>query len=60
MLWKNDLSEALQAVRAYRGEGLQDDLEDFAEAEVSQHDPIQSRLEIVAMADRFDVSRIFA
>lgn len=57
---EGDLSETLRAVRAYRGEGLEEDLEAFAHAEVGEHDPIQTRLETVMTADPFGVSRIFA
>jgi hypothetical protein len=57
---EEDLSETLELVRAYRGEGLEDDLAAFAEAEVSEEDPIQTRLATATMADSLGVSQVFA
>lgn len=60
LIVEKDLSETLQAVRAYRGEGLDEDLAAFAEAEVTEEDPIQTQMEILTMADSLGISRIFA
>lgn len=57
---ETDLSETLQAVRAYRGKGVKEDLESFAEAEASEEDPVETRLASMMMNDALGVSRVFA
>jgi hypothetical protein len=57
---EDDLSETLQRIREYRGEDIEADLDAFADAEVDEEDPIQTKLDRNITADRLGVSAIFA
>jgi hypothetical protein len=55
----DQVSETLQALRSYRGEGHDEDWAAFARAEVEQKDPVRTRLARPAPADRYGVAEIF-
>jgi hypothetical protein len=57
---ERDLSETLALVRAFRGAGLAEDVAAFADAEMNEEDPIQTRLVRVGMHDRLGISEVFA
>jgi hypothetical protein len=55
-----ELSETLEALRAYRGEGLEQDLAGFAQAEVEQEDPVRTRLAEFGADDPLGIASLFA
>ena len=57
---ENHLAETVRALQDYRGQGADDDIAEFARAEVEEADPIQTRLAEVEGADRYGVAEIFA
>jgi hypothetical protein len=54
----DQVSETLQALRSYRGEGHEEDWAAFARAEVEQNDPVKTRL-ATPTTDRYGVAKIF-
>ncbi|HEV3312250.1 MAG TPA: hypothetical protein VG815_17195 [Chloroflexota bacterium] len=56
---ESDLSDTIRAIRAYRGEGFEEDMEAFALAEANEEDPIVTRLAPLTTDDEFGISRIF-
>ena len=52
------LTRTARLLRSYRGEGLDDDIEAFAQAEVTVDDPLRSRLS--EEADAYGIGALFA
>lgn len=56
---ENRLRETIELLRPYRGEGRESDAEAFAQAEVTEEDPLRSRADS-GRSDRLGVGAAFA